>query len=267
MSEAMTTNLAENAHVLKLLEIMKENGLDADAKGLFEMVGHVAAVQQEISKAVSEVSAMREELAAMREEQNHPVKTMLQKVTDGLLARLKALQKSLGLLKDKIIDTCKRMVEAFKDQGIAALNGAAVFLDIKHDLEQTRNAICDVMDYKEKQITKIEAASEEMHKVGRSFRNIARVARGKEPVPDIKPNGKLARFIEAPFRQEIRRLNRSLGRVNKALRQLDKLEKAAALRQERGRPSFLKEMREKKALTAIQEPKAPDKIKTAEAEH
>jgi hypothetical protein len=266
MSEVTNINLSENEYVQRLLEIMKKNGLDADAKGLAEVVGHVVAVQSEISKAVGEVNAMRGELAAMREEQSHPVKTMLHNAADGLIKRLNAVQRCLASLKNKIIDACKRAVEAFKDQGVAALNGAVAFLDIKHDLALTRDAINSAVEYKQGQIAKIEEASAEMHSAGRSLKNIGRIMRGKEPVTDIKPNGKLARLAEAPFRFEVQRLNRSLGRVNKALSAIDRIEKAAALRAERARPSTLGAIKEGKTKIAEQNRNAPVKVKTAAEE-
>lgn len=262
----VTVTLAENEHVKELLDILKANGLNADAKGLAEVVGHVEAMQSEINKAIGEVTSMRRELFTMRDEQNHPIRTMLQKAADGLSSRLKTVQKCLSSLKDKIIGACKRTVEAFKDQGVAALNGAVVVFDIKHDLEVSRNAINNAIDYQQGQIAKIEAASAEMRAAGRSLKNVGRAFQGKEPIPDIKPGGILTRLVEAPFRSEIRSLKRSLGRVNKSLARIDKLEKAAALRAERGRPSTLKEIQEKQALIAEQKRDTPNRVKTAEAE-
>ena len=263
---AVETSLKENEHVKGLLKILSENDLKADAQGLTEVVNLFTAMERDLNKTVSEINTMRLELSALREESGHPIKTMLQNAADGLAEKLKSIQKCLVSLKDKIIGACKRAVEAFKDGGIAALNGAMTFFDVKHELEDTRQKINNAIDYNNKKIAKIEAASAEMHSAGRSIKNIGRVIQGKEPIPDIKPNGKLAYFIETPFRMENKRFNRSLGNVNKFLVRIDKLEKAAAQRAERDRPSTLEAIRETKAQVAEQKRETPVKTKVVGAE-
>lgn len=261
MSDTANVNLNESEYVKELLEILKANGLSKDAQGLSEVVGYVEAMHRDISKAIGDVAAMRNELSVMRDERSHPIRTALQKAADGLLSKLNAILKNLASLKEMIIGACKQTVEAFKDQGIIALNDAVMILDIKQDLKNARGSIDEAVKYNNGQIAKIEAASAEMHAAGRSVRNIVRAFQGKDPIQEIKPNGRLAKFVETPFRLQIRSLNRSLGRVDKALAQIDKLEKAAAQRAERGRPSTLKDIREKQAQNAGRERKAPDKNK------
>jgi hypothetical protein len=142
------------------------------------------------------------------------------------------------------------------------------FLDIKKDFERTRSEITSAISYSEKQIAKVEAVSAEMHSAGRHLKNIGRTVTGKEMIPDVKPNGKLAKLLEAPYRSQLRSLKNSLNRVNKSLNRLDKLEKSATLRRERSRPSTLEHMERLKEVIAERARNAPvvERVKTAGAE-
>jgi len=238
--------IEENKHVKDLAEFLNKNGMKNEAQGLSEIFNHVCSMERDLEKAVGELTAMRQELSVMRDEQNHPIKTMLHKAADGLMAQLKSLLKLIVALKDKIIGMCKQTVEAVKDQGIIAANGIVSALNIKDDLESARNRINVVIGYNEKKIANIEAAAAEYHTAGRAIKNLGRIFVGKEPIPDIKPNGKLAKLLKAPFNIEIKSLKRSLARTDKALGIVNKLEKAAEQRIERSRPSVLDEMKRHK---------------------
>ena len=122
------------------------------------------------------------------------------------------------------------------------------------------------MKYNHRQIAKIDKAAEQYHAAGRAVRNVGRALRGKRPVPGIKPNGTFARIAEAPFRSELRRLNRSLGRVNKALAAVDKLEKAAERRAEKNRQSTLDNMRELRVVLEERKKDAPAAAKDKQTE-
>jgi hypothetical protein len=122
------------------------------------------------------------------------------------------------------------------------------------------------MEYNHAQISKIDKAAEQYHTAGRAVKNFGLVLQGKEPVPEIKPNGTLARLAETPFRSELRRLTHSLGRVNKALAAVDKLEKAAERRAEKNRPSTLDNMRTLKAVVDQRKKAAPAPTKEKQTE-
>jgi len=265
-SDERALSLEANKYIAELLDILKSNGMKEDAKGLADIVGCVSAMERDINKAISELTAMRKELSAMHEEQNHPIKTMLSKAADGLMTRLRAAQKQIQAIKEKIIAVCKKTVEEIKDKGIIAANGVVGALNIKADLEYSRGSMYKTIDFCEKQIEKIESASTEFHTAGRAVKNFGRALIGKEPIPEIKPNGSLARFIQRPFRGEISRQRRYLRRNGKALDIVYKLEKSAELRAERTRPSVYGDMDRIKAEIDRSIPTIPrlEKLKTAE---
>ena len=255
----------ENKHVKELAEILNKGGRGANAKGLLEVFNHICSMERDLGKAIDELTAMRQELSVMRDEQKHPIKTMLHKAADSLMLKLKSVLKQILSVKDKFIDGCKQAVEAVKDKGIIAANDFVGALNIKGDLEAARNTMNNNIAFCEKQIAKIENACAEYHAAGRAIKNVGRLIAGKEPIPEIKPNGKLAQLLQAPFRGEISHQKRCLGRNSKALARIDKLEKAAEQSAARSRSSVVDEIKRHSAEKSQANPEiaAAKKTKTA----
>ena len=264
MSKAKDAPLMDNDHVKELLGILKDNGKDASI--LTSILGSVSEMERQLNAAASGLASMQRELSTMREERDHPVKTMLEKASRSLSAKVSGLRTRLKAIKDGIVSGCKRAVEAFKDKGASALNNLAEFFDVKSSLIAEREGITASIKEAEGSIAKIEAASAELHAAGRHVKNIGRAMTGKEPIPDIKPNGKLARFLETPFRGEITHLNQSLRSVNKTLAALDKLEKAAAKNAQAERPSTRETMKKLQKQIDADRADAPAKTKTRRKE-
>jgi hypothetical protein len=257
----------ENKHVKELVRLLAKHKRGKDAQGTAAVFNYICGMESDLKKAMGEIATLRNDLSVMHEEQKHPIKTMLHKAADSLMSKLKSVYRQILSLKDKFIGGCKQAAEAIKDKGIVAANSVVGVLNIKGDLESSREHIKEVIAYNEKKIAGIEAAAAEYHTAGRAVKNIGLALMGRETVPDIKPNGKLAKLLQAPFRSEIRSLNRSLARTDKALVRIDKLEKAAELRSEREKPSVLDEMTRHKT-TAREQPElsVPKKFRVANQE-
>ena len=261
MSNIVPFPLAEdNQHVKNLAELLTKNGKGKDAQDVAEVFNCICGMENDLKKAMKEISALRSELSVMRDEQNHPIKTMLHKAADSLMSQLRAAYKQIVALKDKFIGGCKQAVEDIKDKGIVAANDIVGALDIKGDIESSRARACKIVAFNEKKVANIEAAATQFHSAGRAVKNIGLALIGKEPVPDIKPNGKLAKLLQSPFRLEIRCAKHSIANSDKALAHLDKLEKAAELRIARDKPSVLDEMKQHKEAV-VQIPSAPKPIR------
>jgi hypothetical protein len=255
----------DDPNVNELLSILKDSG--RSPRELLDVIGSVTKMEQELNAALKGLDAIQSELSTMREERDHPVRALLEKASRSLSAKIKGLCARISAIKDGIIGGCKRAVEAFRDKGVSALNNLAEFFDVKQNLLAQREDINAAIEQARKSIAKIEAASAEYHSAGRALKNIGRTIQGKEPIPDIKPNGKLARFLEGPYRTEIRRLNISLRSVNRTLASLDRLEEAAAKSAEAERPSTretMKRLRRQLDAERADAPKSRTKVKEAE---
>jgi hypothetical protein len=266
VSNVVAFPLAEgNKHVREAVDILGKNGRTEDAKGLAEVFNHIITMERDLGKAISELTAMRQELNGLREEQKHPIKTMLHKAADSIMAKLKSAYQQILAMKDKFIGGCKQAVEAVKDNGIVSVNAIVGGLNVKGDLERMRASIAAAIAVSEKKIAGLDAAAAEYHSAGRAIKNLGRALLGKEAIPDIKPNGKLASLLQAPFRMQMNSLKRSLARTDKALTCVAKLEKAAELRTERDRPSVRDEIKRHKEEKAQAKPDIapPKKVKEA----
>jgi len=239
----VSTPLLENEHVKELLKVMQEN--DINAKNFVAMLGYVTAVEKQLDKAVGELAGMRTELAAMREEQNHPVKTALTRAIHTLEAKVNETRAALDKLKNNIVDGCKDAVAAFKENGKAALNNLAQFFRLKPALNDLSKSLDSLIKANNNTITKIEGMSKEYHRAGLHVKNFARIFSGKEPVKRIKPNGKLAHLIEAPFKT-VRAVRVAVkANIDRAATALERMEKEASVRE--GKPSVLGDMKKYKA--------------------
>ena len=226
MAKKKATNpLMENEHVKEFLSVMKSNG--KDASNLSYLIGYVNTMENQLNKAVDELAAMRRELAGMREERNHPVRTALQNTAKALETTINETRDMLNEIKEKIIEGCKNALADFKQKGVSALNGVAKFFKIKPLFEALRSDLQHNIKMDKTAIAKIEAISKQYHTIGRDLGNLGRVIAGKKTVRNIKPNGKLAKLIEAPFRQELKSLTHALKDSEKAIAALKRLEKAA----------------------------------------
>jgi uncharacterized coiled-coil DUF342 family protein len=227
--------LIDNPHVRELFSILNAKGRNTTV--LSELINSVSAMERQLDAAAKGLESVQRELSAIREERSHPLKTLFEKTTRSLLTKIKGLRTRISAIKNGIINGCKKAVDAFRDKGTVALNNLAGFFEIKQNLLAERAEIKACINEARASVEKIESAAEQFHSAGRAIKNIGRSLRGKETIPAIKPNGKLARLIEAPYRREISRLTRSLRSVNKSLASLDKLETAAAKVAENNRPS------------------------------
>ena len=259
----------ENKHVADLAELLSKHGMSKDEQGFAEIFNHICSMERDLKKAIGEVTALRGELSVMKEEQKHPIKTMLHKAADSLMSKLKSVYRQILSLKDKFINGCKQAVTDIQNTGIVTANNVVGALNIRDDLQSTKERINEVIAFNERKIANIETAAAEYHTAGRAIKNFGLALVGKETVPDIKPNGKLANLLQAPFRSEIRSLNRSLARTDKALAQLDKLEKVAEVRIERDKPSVVEGIKKHKQATAHDQSEVttPKKLKVVGQEH
>ncbi|KRU37467.1 DUF6674 family protein [Clostridium sporogenes] len=228
MAKTKTTAepILENEHVKELLAILRENN-SPSTKDFLAVLHHVGAMEKQLDAAVKELAAMRQELRTAQE-QNHPVKTALQKAVIVMQGQVLDLRDKLVELKQSVIDGCKNAVTAFKETGISALDNVARFFKVRPTLEAMRDMLTKDIQYDDKAIAKIEAISTEYHQAGRHLKNMGRVMLGREAAQEVKQPGKLAAVIPAPFRAERSHFSSIKSHIEKSLNTLARLEERAA---------------------------------------
>lgn len=225
MAKTKTAPIMENEHIKELLAILKENNTPS-TKDFLSVLAQVGAMEKQLDAAVNDIAAMRRELAEAQN-QNHPVKTAMQKTVITMQGQVLDLRDKLAELKRNVIDGCKNAVAAFKENGIAALDNIARFFKIKPILENMRNNLTENIRFDNKAIAKIEAISAEYHEAGRHVKNMGRAMFGKEAIQESKPSGKLAKAMAAPFRAERSHFVAMKKSVEKAIGTIVRLEERA----------------------------------------
>ncbi|MEC0139905.1 hypothetical protein P4H94_23920 [Paenibacillus macerans] len=218
--------LLENEHVKELLAVLRENN-SPSTKDFLAVLNQVGAIEKQLDAAVKELAAMRQELRTAQE-QNHPVKTALQKAVIVMQGQILDLREKLAELKQNVIDGCRNAVAAFKETGISALDNVARFFQVRPTLEAMRDMLTKNIQYDDKAIAKIEAISTEYHQAGRHLKNMGRAMLGREAAQEVKQPGKLAAVISAPFRAERSHFSSMKSHVEKSLNTLARLEERAA---------------------------------------
>lgn len=211
--------ILENEHVKELLAVLRENNSPSTTDFL--------AVLNQVGAMEKELAAMRQELKTAQE-QNHPVKTALQKTVIVMQGQVLDLRDKLAELKQNVIDGCRNAVAAFKETGISALDSVARFFKVRPILESMRDMLTKDIQYDDKAIAKIEAISTEYHQAGRHLKNMGRAMLGREAAQEVKQPGKLAAVISAPFRAERSHFCTIKVHVENSLDTLARLEERAA---------------------------------------
>ena len=259
MAKTKTAPVMENEHVKELLAIMREQGAPT-TKDLLAVLHQVVAMEKQLDAAVTELAAMRRELQEAQE-QNHPVKTAMQKAVIAMQGQVLDLRDKLAELKQNVIDGCKNAVAAFKENGITALDNIARFFKVKPILENMRDTLNDNIKFDNKAIAKIEAVSAEYHEAGRHVKNMGRAILGKEAVQEAKSPGKVAAAVAAPYRAERSCLVSMKKSVEKAIGSLARLE-------DRAKPSIKKDLQSfsEQAAQAKKDAPTPERPRPVNAE-
>jgi predicted nuclease with TOPRIM domain len=238
MTAKTNATVMENKDVRKLLKLMRDNNAPT-MTDFTAMLGQVAAMEKQLDAAVGELTAMRRDLAEAQR-LNHPIKNAMQSAVTAMQGFVSDLRDKLAELKEGIVNGCQKAIEAFKDKGIAALNGIARFFRIKPILEATRKNLNESIRRDDKAISNIEAISKEYHEAGKHLKNVGRAIIGKEALQEAKPIGALAKGLTAPFKMQRKSLSSMKKHVEAMISSVSRLEERAAER----KPSIKKTLAE-----------------------
>lgn len=230
--------ITENEYAKELLHILKTNS----APGLNDftmLLVQVNAMQKQLNTAVRELAAMRRDLAEA-EKRNHPIRNAMQKAVAVMKERVAALRDKLAGLKQAVIDGCKKAVAAFKEKGVAALDGIARFFNVRPVLEAIHADAEKAAQAADRAISNIDKAGARFHEAGRNLKNAGRALSGKQPVLEAKPNGKAVKIFTVPFRAASISFNVIGNHAAYAVKKLEHLEERAAAR----KPPIKEVMRE-----------------------
>jgi hypothetical protein len=221
-AQSANAPLMENQYVQELFSIMHDNG--KDTKGLYALIGHVGEMESFVARAEQKIAEMKTQLAEMKEVQNHPIKAALTNAIKALETKVAEVKERIGELKSAIIDGCRSAVDAFKENGAAALNNIAKFFHIKGALKAVEKGADSDIATCDRAVANINKFAENYHEAGRGIKNMGLIIVGREPVDQKKENGRFAKAMTAPYRAEKAAMNgikKAIGAIEKGLAQLD----------------------------------------------
>ena len=200
MGAAIDFPIMGNRYVQGYLKALNEN--NRSGNDFIALLNVVEELEKLLAQSNRNMADMQRQLSELKEIQKHPIKTELNNISDAMQESAGAAKSWLGDIKESIANFCKKTMENFKDAGASALDKTASFLKLNDGLEAIsryaahNNALCGTA------INKIERFSEEYHKSGRALKNMGRMILGKEPIDDVKENGRLSKALTAPYRRE-----------------------------------------------------------------
>lgn len=210
----------------ELLALMRKNGRGQDAQDLSAVVGHVALLERQLNAVTEELRGVRKDLAKMQEP--GPAAQAYRKLADGLHRQMAATRRLLASLKDSVVDGVKNTLAAVKQGGISALDGTLRLLHVKEGLEAISAGLNGAAKNAGATSRKVAAMSSEYREAGKHLRNVGRAIRGKEPLADKKPEGRLSGTSQAFF-DNVRDVLAGTARdAAKAAGHIDRLEQRAA---------------------------------------
>jgi len=190
--------IKENEYVRALWAILRENNSPSHSD-FATVMKQVTAMENQLDTMIDTLTIMRKQLAEAQAI-NHPAESIMQKAVARQQSVIDDLRDRLGEIKENIIDGCKNAVDAFKANGIVALNSLANFFSIKPMLESVCDGLDKTIAKDNKAIDKIETISKEYHETGLHLKNIGRAILGKETQQEAKPVGKIAQSFCKPYR-------------------------------------------------------------------
>lgn len=245
------TRLEKDVDIARMMELFKTHGRPGASTDLMAVLGHIALMEKQLAAVTEELRSVRQELAELRHP--GPVASEKQKLSERLEDVVVAAREQLDAVKQSISQWAKDTLAAVKQIGVNALDDAARALHVREGLEAIsgglKNAAADV----DKTAAKVAAINVRHREAGKHLRNFGRAIRGREPIGQPKPEGKLSRGTQSFF-ASVRDVLAGVARdADAAASRLEKLEVAA-------KPSMLENLRAMKDSAAKTPPApAPDK--------
>lgn len=257
----MSINAATMPEVEEFLALMKQNGQAQGAQDLSAVVGYVALLERQLNAVTEELQGVRRDLAKMQEPS--PAAQAYRKLADTLHNQVDVARQRLAAIKSSIVAGIKNALATAKQTGVSTLDGALRFLQVKKGLQAISNSLNSAAKDAGATSRKIAAMSSEYREAGRHLRNVGRAVRGKEPLAEVKPEGRLSGTSRAFFENVRDVLAGTAMDAAKAASALDRLEQRTAEGKEQ-RASLKENLKTLQADVRPPKPPAPDRGRQTE---
>lgn len=206
-----------------LINIVEKNAPE-EAEALKEVKQYLEEMDNHYKSMRSELDDLKRQLAERSDSSGLGKQAVqnLEKNVEGLKAHHE------GFLK-KIFRKAAEIIDRFKAKGVIALNGVVEKLGIKENLMEDRKYCLDNAAKMQKSIDKLDAINNEFYAARNHFKNIGRLAVGKEALqpPQDKENA-LIKVLKAPYVHYRNKYQAMADKAGKKIVRLENLEQKAA---------------------------------------
>lgn len=206
-----------------LLKIVEKNAPE-EAAALKEIQKYMEEMETDLKNMRGEVDGLKRQLAE-RADNSDPGRQAvrnLEKNVDGMKTHRECFLK-------KVFTKAAQVISSFKARGVIALHNIVQKLGIRENLMEDRKYYLDNTAKMQKSIDKLDAINSEIQEAKSHFKNIGRLATGKEALkpPQDRENA-VIKILKSPHVSFRNRYQKMAGRAEQRLTRLEKLEQKAA---------------------------------------
>ena len=224
--EQMNMDQAGMPSVEELLKILIDVNQAQSAQSVALFMNYMNDMEEQVNSVMDELTSVKEQLSNMQNTpQTHPVKDTLSKLSAKLELQIGSMKEQFAIMRSELNAKAAKLVENFKENGIAALNHVCEFLGIKDSMEKLKASFEQSSSDMQGSIDKIDAVSAELREVGNHVKNVGRAIVGKElkETPEAKQTG-FFHHMKKPYQRMKNVYEKGIAGLDKAISKMEKLE-------------------------------------------
>ncbi len=221
------TNIEQMEVMKQLMEFLEHQNMQGQTQGFQEVFQYMAGMQLQLGLMAEELHNVKEQLAQATDTQPAPMKEKLTKQAEQLEGKVAGLMEKLTAIKDTLIETAAKALQAFRDKGQQGFNKVldTGVVGIKNMISSYRNQLSDTLMNFEKTANQIDSIGDELKQIGNSTANVGRLIAGKgtKEILEEKPGVALTRVINAPIKRHISNLKNGMEKTGKLCEKLEQM--------------------------------------------
>lgn len=250
--------LTDNREVAALLRYMMQHQQKQPHEDFSALLKTVSALEEQLRATNAELRTVKRELNTVRNSLTPAQRTSGERLVKAAETALRQAGEQLRGIREKIVQTAKKTLEAVRQTGISGLNGLSNLLGVRKALRGLKVQMSRTAGTLETGISRMEVAGKELHGAGEHLRNIGRVLAGKEPL--AKQSEKQAAAL-VPLLSLAGAFRKIEERASHALGALEKLERAAEMK----KPSVRETLKKMESRQAAAKAPARENVPRKEA--
>ena len=226
--EQSTKQFVEENDVLKqFMQLLNQQNMGEQSQNFMKLFWYAAGMQLQLNVMKDELQGVRQQLSQLQENQPKSVKENLMAKVERLQEKITDLSERLSAVKDHLVETAAKAVNAFKEKGKSEMCKVVQkgISGVKSALADYRERLVDVVMDCQKTASKIDSIGDELKQIGNSVSNVGRLLAGKEAeeVSDEKPGVGLTRIINKSIKKAVKNLQDDIASVDKVFEKLNRL--------------------------------------------